>query len=88
MADQNKRLKEQILELAKSLDDIVERGKARKPKKFGINPDQGDDPEAIKKQKQAIKLQLVEIERLKNQVKVANRQLETNFDNARYLIKL
>ena len=51
LADQNKRLKEQILELAQCLDEIVERDKQKKPKRFGINPNESDDPLIIKKQK-------------------------------------
>ena len=58
LIEQNIKLKAQIYELAKQLDEILVKDKTRK-KKYGINQD--DDDETIKAKKLELKKQQLEI---------------------------
>lgn len=73
MIEQNIKLKTQIYELAKQMDEIIQREK--KSKKYGIHAEEPEDDEAMKSKKAELKKQQVEIMNLKNKIFLTKRQL-------------
>jgi hypothetical protein len=57
MIEQNIKLKTQIYELAKQMDEIVQREK--KSKKYGIHAEEGEDDEVMKAKKAELKKQQI-----------------------------
>ena len=84
LIQQNIKLKAQIYELAKQLDEILVKDKNRK-KKYGIS--QNDDDETIKAKKLQLKKQQLEIMEVKNKIFVVKRQLESVYNNRQVLLK-
>ncbi len=78
MIEQNIKLKTQIYELAKQMDEIMIREK--KPKKYGMHADQEND-QLLKIKKNQLKKQQAEILTLKNKIFVTKRQLEHVYDS-------
>lgn len=79
MIQQNIKLKTQIYELAKQMDEIVQREK--KSKKYGIHAEEGEDDEAMKAKKAELKKQQIQIMNLKNKIFLTKRQLEHVYDS-------
>ena len=78
MIEQNIKLKTQIYELAKQMDEIL--AKEKKQKKYGIHADEEED-EAVKEKKMELKRQQIEIMQLKNKIFLTKRQLEHVYDS-------
>lgn len=78
MIEQNIKLKTQIYQLAKQMDEIL--AKQKKHKKYGIHADEEED-EAIKEKKVELKKQQIEIMQLKNKIFMTKRQLEHVYDS-------
>lgn len=79
MIQQNIKLKTQIFELAKQMDEIMQ--KEKKSKKYGIHADELEDDETMKSRKSELKKQQIEIMNLKNKIFLTKRQLEHVYDS-------
>ena len=78
MIEQNIKLKTQIFELAKQMDDILAKEKVKK--KYGIHAGE-EDNDFIREKKSELKKQEVEILQLKNKIYMTKKQLEHVYDN-------
>lgn len=81
MIEQNIKLKTQIYELAKQLDEILAKDKSRK-KSYGIGLNLvEEEEEIIREKKLEVKKQQIEIMEMKNKIFVGKRQLESVYNN-------
>jgi hypothetical protein len=84
LIDQNIKLKTQIFDLTRQLDEIMGRDQNRK-KKFGIK--EGEDDQVTKAKKLELKKEQLEVMSLKNKIHIIKRQLESVYNNRTLLAK-
>lgn len=81
LIEQNIKLKTQIYELAKQLDEILLKDKSKK-KSYGIGLNRIDEEDELVREKRLeVQKQQIEISDLKHRIFIAKRQLEAVYNN-------
>ena len=80
--EQNIKLKSQLKELAKAMDEVVQKEKQKRLNKYKKN----EIDENLKEKMNELKAQQIEIIQTKNQISALKRQLENTYDINRFQI--